>query len=399
MKKPKLRLPKISGSSEKLKHPLPWSLLALLLATGLLCVKLLSFSAFGPIEQAQNLGSANLSSIKQDVLFAPIKAGQLFILKFTSNDVYIRLASVAVALAAAILVFLMLRRWYTYRVSLLTAAMFVTSSWFLHYGRLANLDVLYMTVLPALLLVCLWLVSKHNSKKMPFAAILVALTLYMPGSWLFIALGIFLTRNVISKAVKNLSRTSKILSVAGFIITLAPLIYSFALKPSQIVRWLGINTDQTLGLSSFAHRIIDVPQQLFATGIDDRAFWLTGTPILDIFSAAMFILGLYAFRAGYFPVREKMVFGSLIAGYILISLGNVVTLGLLIPLVYITIANGISYMLQSWFTVFPKNPIARSIGLGLMVIVISASCAFQLQRYFVSWHKSSQTQQALISQR
>ncbi len=84
---------------------------------------------------------------------------------------------------------------------------------------------------------------------------------------------------------------------------------------------------------------------------------------------------------------------------ILIGLGQVATLGLLIPVLYIVMANGIAYMLQSWFTVFPRNPVARTLGVVLLTIVVVVSCSYQLQRYFIAWPAAEATKPALISNR
>lgn len=101
--------------------------------------------------------------------------------------------------------------------------------------------------------------------------------------------------------------------------------------------------------------------------------------------SVMLILGIYAYRAGYYPTREKLAFGATVLALIAIIIGNVATIALVIPIIFILIANGISYMLQSWFTVFPRNPVARSIGIILLIIVILMSCYYQLQRYFIAW--------------
>ncbi|MGI9028242.1 MAG: hypothetical protein ACR2FM_05400 [Candidatus Saccharimonadales bacterium] len=370
-----------------------------LAALGLLVYQLLSLVTYGLKEHAVYLGSATMSAIKNDILFAPVKGLQIITLKFTEDDIYMRLASVAVAVTAALLLYFMLRKWYTARVSVLTLAMFITSSWFLHHGRLANLDVLYLTIVPTLLLICLWIISKDSSKKYPIAAILLALTFYVPGTWLFVVGGLFVIRKVILKSLKNVPIGLKIISGSAFLLTILPLLYSFALKPSQIIRWLGYDSSKELSLPVIGNRILDIPQQLFLTGPSDPTRWLIGTPVFDIFSIAMIALGLYAFHAGYYPTREKLTFGALGFGFVLVGLGNVATLSLVIPIFYIVIANGISYMLQSWFTVFPRNPVARSLGVGFIVLVIAGSSFYQLQRYFVAWPAVEATTKALTTER
>lgn len=72
-------------------------------------------------------------------------------------------------------------------------------------------------------------------------------------------------------------------------------------------------------------------------------------------------------------------------GAILIALGGSLDLSIVMPIVYLWIAAGIAYLLQQWLVVFPRNPIARGIGYGLIIIAVSLSCAYNLRAYFVAY--------------
>lgn len=267
-------------------------------------------------------------------------------------------------------------------------------------GRSANTDVLYLTAVPALLVCCMWLASKKPSTiKLIAGSMMLGLTLYVPGTWLFLAFGIFTLRSVLSKAVKTLPTNTKLICGGIIGILVIPLLYSFALKPSQIVRWLGFNPDQSMSLTAIGNNIIDIPQHLFVSGMPDAGKWLGGTPVFEIASVALLVLGFYAYRAGYYASREKLVFGAVIIAAVLIGLGNVATLSLLIPVLYLVIANGIAYLLQSWFTVFPRNPVARPIGVALLAIVICTACFYHLQRYYIAWPRADATIETLNQDR
>jgi uncharacterized membrane protein YoaK (UPF0700 family) len=75
-------------------------------------------------------------------------------------------------------------------------------------------------------------------------------------------------------------------------------------------------------------------------------------------------------------------------------LGGSLSLALLLPIIYFVAANGIAAMLVSWFTVFPRNPVARSIGLILITAAVLITCVFHVKRYFVAWPNASETTQA-----
>lgn len=390
-----LRNKKSATSQGQLLQPIGLYIGLTVSVLALLGYKLLSLVPFGPREVPEFTGSASLSQIKQDVIFAPSKVLEFIILKLSDNDTLIRGGSVVIAAIAIILLFAMLKKWFTTRVSLLTIALFATSSWTLHVGRMAGHEALYLWVMPILLLSCLWFLSKKHDKKLPIAAALLTATLYIPGSVLLIVAGALAFRKYILRNVKEISLKIKLMCAAIVAIGVTPLIYSFIGNKSQIFMWLGYDRNQEISLGNIAHNFANIADTLFWRGSADAGMWLRDTPVLDIFSVAMLVLGVYAYRAGYYPAREKLVFGLGILGILIIGLGNVVTIGLLLPLVYIFIANGLAYMLQSWFTVFPKNPVARPLGIVLLTLVVALSCAYNLQRYFTAWPNADATQSAL----
>lgn len=373
---------KIRSKISRLARP---GILVAVLTTVLLGFALFSLVPHSPAEDPHTIGASTVSEIKNNVSFAPLKSVQLAILKFTDNDVFLRLASAATAFAASIFLYLMLRKWHTVRVALMTSVMFMSSSMFLHLGRLTNTEVMYLTLFPVLLTSSMWLLSKNNQWKLPLIAILTGLMIYIPGAWLLLLGGLVFFRKYLWRIIPKLSIKMKLLCTGLFATTIAPLIYSFVYAQQQIIAWLGYNTEQQLTPAAIGSNFFDIPKSLFWSYSPEPIQWLVGTPILDMFGVAMFALGIYAYWAGYYPAREKLIYGSLILATLLIGFGNIVTIALLLPLIYIIIANGLAYMLQSWFTVFPNNPFARSLGVIFLTAAITVSCFYQLQRYFVAW--------------
>jgi len=48
-------------------------------------------------------------------------------------------------------------------------------------------------------------------------------------------------------------------------------------------------------------------------------------------------------------------------------------------------------MLQQWFTVFPRNPFARSAGAILMTIVVLLAAYNGFSQYFIAWPNTPET--------
>jgi uncharacterized membrane protein (DUF485 family) len=70
---------------------------------------------------------------------------------------------------------------------------------------------------------------------------------------------------------------------------------------------------------------------------------------------------------------------------------------MLVPVVYLILTTGIAYMLHDWFKVFPNNPIARSVGIGVIAVAILLTSVYQTRSYFVAWRYSTETRQAFTA--
>ncbi len=100
------------------------------------------------------------------------------------------------------------------------------------------------------------------------------------------------------------------------------------------------------------------------------------------------VLGTYSYLIRFNLVRTRAMIGAALISWFLIAFSNTVTIVIILPLVYLTVAAGIMLLLQQWYTVFPYNPIARHIGVALLIAVISISIFYNFNRYFVAWANS-----------
>lgn len=349
-------------------------------------------------EQPSSLRITELESLRDDPLFLPERVLQAGLV-FTNHDkvTYLRLVSVAFAAVALVLMYWLLTRWHTQRVAMLSVIMFGTSSWFLHQARWAEPSVMYLSVIPAMLIGVILLKKKRYDRLWPLTIFVLALLLYLPGLWALITLFAIFNFAKIRKTFQYLPTPYRIISAFTFLATLAPLAYSFWLRPWQITSWIGI-PDTGLDVLAVLRNMYEIPKQLFVSGPSDPLLWLAGTPILDAATVVLAAIGLYSYQKGIHPLRFRALLGLSLISFLLISLGGLVSLSLLIPLIYIFVANGLALLLQQWFTVFPRNPLARSIGIAAVSVVVLAACSYQLTRYYIAWPSAEATYNAFHKQ-
>jgi len=333
--------------------------------------------------------------IVENILFAPHKVLQFALVHFHHDSILsMRLVSVLFAMLAISTFFLLMCNWTSRRVALLGTLLFASSSWMLHKARWAEPDVMYLYAIPFLLLAGLYLKQRKFDVLLPLTTLLAALCLYLPGLWIFVFMGTIYVLPELRQAWKRQYLKWRILWLASFVLPVLPLIYSLTTHPSQLRDWLGLPEASLLSASYVLERFSEIPRQLLLTGPEESIQWLHGTPVLDIASLALVILGAYyCFRERHNPMRNRLLIGIVTICIVFISLGGSVSLSILMPVIYIFATLGLGLLLQQWFHVFPRNPVARSVGLGLACLLVLAAITYQTTRYYIAWPKAETTKQ------
>ncbi|HET7060504.1 MAG TPA: hypothetical protein VFH99_04335 [Candidatus Saccharimonadales bacterium] len=281
--------------------------------------------------------------------------------------------------------------WHGRRTALIASLLFATSAWVLHVSRLASFDVLYLWTLPALLLMGALLQRRPNRYYAVYGNVLLwGLLLYIPGLVWLVAVSIYFQRKTIVKGWRYFSRWwQRCLYLLAGIIWL-PLLVNNLRHTGALRLWLGLPSHLAGPLTLLKH-FIGVFVHLFIRGPQYPQLWLGRAPILDIFTLAMCLIGLYFYVQHRRASRSRLLASLFLVGAVLIALGGPVSLSLLVPLLYIVAATGITYLLQQWLQVFPANPLARSLGLGLVAVAVVLACTYNLRAYFIAWPHNTVT--------
>ena len=305
----------------------------------------------------------------------------------------VRSLSALAGLTALVFFYIVLRRWYTKRMALLGIILFGTSTWFLQTARFASPDVLLL-VLPALLICGVWL---RDTERRALATLLMvvmgSVLLYIPGLIWFVMACIIWQNGLLRREFKEIKPIVLLAYILLGGLLLTPLVWALVHTPSLIKPLLGLPSAWP-GLRQAAQNLVSVPQYLFIRGPSNPSLWLGHLPLLDIFSSAMFFLGLYAYYLRWRINQGRLLLGILVIGSLLVALGGSVSITVLLPFVYIVMTAGVALLLQQWLTVFPRNPLAKRAGMILVVTAVVAASFYQLNRYFVAWPHAPATKQA-----
>ncbi len=304
-----------------------------------------------------------------------------------------RAVSAAFASLAVVSCFFVLREWYTNRIAVLGSWIFLSSAWVLHTGRLATPEASYLLLMP-LLWAVVWLYNTTLRKTaLLLLSFLCAASFYIPGfGWLLIIIAIWQHKRIWDE-LKFVPWWFRVICGIVIAVGLAPLVWAGVASPRELLLAGGL-PEHLPTLKSLALNLLGIPEQLFARGPNDPVRWLGRLPLLDVFSTAMLVLGIYSIRYHLKLIRIQLLVGSSLLLALLITLGGPLTITVLMPAVYILIAGGMAFMLQQWLAVFPRNPIARTIATTLLAVSVLLVSFYHINHYFIAWPQAPATKAA-----
>ncbi len=343
-------------------------------------------------EAKQAASSASTKTIIENPLGLPHKVLQHISQKLLPGAFGIRLASTIFGFLVVVSFYLITKSLYAGRVALLGTLAFATSAWFLSIAR-SGVDASMYFLLFVTGACLMWVRKSENSAlSITVTSMLLLLLLYIPGLiWIIIPLVFWQSGVFLNKFHRKRIVYLGLLGIC-MIFALIPLSILLYNEHSLALTYFGLPKEFP-GITHIARNFVGILVNLFVRGPDDPTVWLGRVPLLNLFATVMFFVGMYSFMK-----RKKLdrVAGSIfiiIASLVLVSLGGAVMIAILIPFIFLIVTEGISFLLQQWGTVFPRNPIGRTIGVGLMTIVVLISSAQGISQHFIAWPNTPATRQ------
>jgi len=336
--------------------------------------------------------ASSLSEIVSNPLSLPYKLVASALVEISPSVRSMRALSVIVFSLSIFALFKILHRWHSQKIAMFATALFATNATVLAIARLGTPLVLLFSW-SIILSILLWLQYGKSRKVAPVSLALVgALLFYIPGAPYFFLLLLVLFGNRYKTIFRSSSRNTLLICVFFALLVVAPLFYSMIQNVAVLREWLLIPNSIVWG--DIPKNILRVPSAFIYRAPVNPLINVGRLPILDVASGGLFLLGLFSYYKNYKLERVRIMVLSALFAILLGALGQV-TAGfiLMIPFAYAVIAAGISLLLDEWYKVFPQNPFARSFGLLAVVVMLSFSVYYQLNRFLIVWPQTPETRQ------
>ena len=375
-----------------------WLALAAFVFYGLFLFRLTDVTPnFASVEIASQHMSSNLTTIWHDPVNAPYKLLVWLPYTFiTESALVTRIAASVFGAAIIWLFFLLLKQRYSKRQAVFGTAIFATSSLFLHASRLGAPYILQMAILLPFLIPLLWYNPRIPRNLIVYVMIAVCVAgMYIPGFlWLALA-AILIYRKHILIVVKSMQQKHLAISSLLATILLTPLILASVRDLSVAKEVLGFG-EQLPTIREFGTSFYENIRALIVQSPSKPELSLVGAPLLSAVDVVLAFFGIYHLWQKPRLASTYYVSGLLVLALILASLGGNIQLTMAAPLIYFFVAAGIYYLLNQWLSVFPRNPIAKRLAVGLIVFLVTVSCAFHLRSYFVAWSHNEHTKAVFV---
>lgn len=274
----------------------------------------------------------------------------------------------------AIGLFILIKQKYSHRLAVASVALFISQTYILQAVHTFDFSILSLMSLPIIVLLTSWLHPKHSLLLFALFGIILAVSLSIPFFWIYFLFGLILARKRCATLFSNATKQKRFfLAVPIVAAVIAQSIYS--LKTGSF-DWAIGNVDK---LSLSYRNIVRTLENIFLdVNVGDEYTF----PLILNGLALLAVLSIYVYYQGFHENQAKVIGLMLMMSVLFTATGLVNGFYIIITGLLIMVANGIAFMLQQWFTVFPKNPIAKFFGLCFVFSFIALCCYVQLAAYY-----------------
>ncbi len=290
------------------------------------------------------------------------------------------------------------------RPALLSALVFAVSPWAITLSR----NILPLNVSIALFVwLCFFATRAYRKGSFGYGAVsIVILVLGMMSSRLFwlvpVTFVVPLAYVLLKPQADGRKKRYILLSVFAALVVIAglgALIVAFGNPAQGMLSALSQNlANLQAGALFVLNGIGRTLAMFFVTGDDNYFVNLGGLPLLNTFFGLMLLLGAMV----AIKYRARLVYTFVLISFAIMLVPAIVSprapdaywAALALPLCCLLVGIGINYLLTRWYSMFPVNTTARSLGLSFVILLLVLSGYQAYRQYFVAWAQDPSTRLA-----
>ncbi len=371
-------------------------LIAILLITGLYAPGGLAQTEIDATVESHKLGFGNLFE-PENIVNLPFKLAQKISFGvFGLSNLSIKLPSLMITAVAAICLFILISTWTDRRSAILSTTIILISGRWLFISQLGTglatsigLSIILVTALAHLSNRANNIHQAHKYTTWQKATLVgwLLVIFAVTGLLFYFKMGLYLVF-IISLTMLlhpfvrlSLKRLNKLIGVHWYFVgifllatILTPLIIGIFKNTTLIATLLNVN--------AFNFRIIDNIQFFikefldFSTAQDS----LLATPWFNLSAIVLIVIGIFRETRTSYKPRSSIILMWLISALTIGLFSKDASLIIFVPFA-LSLAMGLDYVTTSWYRIFPRNPVARFVGLIPIVALIASLTIYNIRAY------------------
>ena len=295
----------------------------------------------------------------------------------TPRGIFYHLVFSAIVAVLGVSIYIIAKEKYSTRVATLSSMIAMAQAYILLAVGGMDFSLLSLVALPIIILLCSWLHPKHSATNFFLLGLTLGILMSVPYFWLMLTIGIILSKNRLRTLFKHIGKLKKTYLILPSLVTIC--LASFYTFKRNDYGWLvGKISDANTELSTVFSSLKEVIKKLL---IDYDLATNEKLPLISVALLILAALSTYMYIQGFSSIQQKIIPTICIGAFIATVSGVVGLYFVILSGIIIMSINGLAMLLQQWFTVFPKNPFARSSAIVLLVAVISVMVATQIISY------------------
>lgn len=302
----------------------------------------------------------------------------------------IKLPSLVVAFIGIIALYGVLRLWFRRNTAIMTSVIAMTSAHFLLIAQLGTPQIAYI-FWPAMLLLTTSMIAyseKFATTWLVVAAAVGALSLYTP-LMVYLVFALLATCLIHPHARFVVFKQPKIiLAISGvvFLLLLTPLILGSIYAPTVLANILGFSSLPAVFSLEYLLGYIAPYTQLANPTISTIV-----TPIYSLVIVLLIVIGAIRLVTTKYTAKSYIL-SILFLFLILGAFAGVVPAAFTFVPAMVLVAFALSYIIRSWYELFPLNPYARIAGLLPLAVLLAGISLSELDRYIYGVQYSTRAQ-------
>lgn len=315
---------------------------------------------------------------------APFFAAQRFSMELLGPTVFaFKLPALICAFIASLGAVLLLRQWFRANIAVLATVIMITTGQFLYVAQSGTASILYVLWPIWLLLTATMITTSVRHKRFWkfLFFVVMPLSLYTPLS-IYLVVAIFsagLLHPHVRYVLRKMAKPHLIFLTLMSVIIAAPLGYLAARNPQLGLQLLGAPETWPPDLWQNAKILV----QQYLNFISPQSGVLM-TPVLGLGSIALICIGIWQLFTIRYTARSYTLTTWIILLIPILFINPQFTSVSFVPLLLL-LASGLSYLLRAWYSMFPRNPYARFVGVVPLTILVAGLVYTGLDRYFAGY--------------